>query len=72
MTPSGFIEVTCLSDGLKCLLRVDNIAALYDCGEERFSWGTKPSHTMIVYSSETVDVAESYEEVKDMMWKADL
>ncbi len=72
MTPSGFIEVTCVSDGRKCLIRVDSIEALYECGEEVFSYGTKPAHTEIVYSNQSVDVAESYEDVKDMMWKADL
>lgn len=68
----GFIEVTCLSDGEKALIRTDSINAVYANPSTRLSWGLKPAFTTIEYGGTTIDVFDDYEEVKNKMWKSEL
>ena len=69
---SGFIEVTCISDGEKMIIRTDSIVAVYANSETNLSWGVKPRYTTIEYSGNSIDVIEDYEEVKNKMWRSDL
>ena len=69
---SGFIEVTALYDGRKALLRADCISAVLDNGEERVDYGVKPECRTIHFSGTTLDVIESYDDIIDMIWKAEL
>lgn len=69
---SNFIEVTCLLDGEKALIRTECIEAIYDNPETQLSWGVKPRFTTIEYGGHSIDVVESYEEVKNKMWRAEL
>ena len=69
---SGFIEVTCISDGEKMIIRTDSIVAVYANPETNLSWGVKPRYTTIEYSGNSIDVIEDYEEVKNKMWRSDL
>ena len=73
MIPTGFIEVTSLIDGKRFLIRVDSIDAVYenDPKSEKYG-GKKPACTTVVYGNCDVDIAESYDEVLQMMWKSDL
>ena len=74
MIPKEFIEVTCLNDGKKALIRVDLIDAVYEYGPEKKDWGgVKPAHTEICYDdNKTIDVVETFEEVSTMIWNAEL
>ena len=41
--------------------------------EEKGEYGAvKPAHTEIFYSGHSLDVVESYEEVMNMIWNAEL
>lgn len=69
---AGFIEVTCISDGEKVIIRTDSIEAVYANPETKLSWGVKPRYTTIEYSGHSIDIIEDYEEVKNKMWRSDL
>lgn len=71
--PQGFIEVTCLNDGLKVLIRTDLISAVYEEGAKDVPYGQKPAHTCIDYDdNKSVDVIETIEEVADKMYLSEL
>lgn len=71
MTPKDFIEVTCLNDGKKCLIRADLISSVYEYGDEKKDYGIKPAHVEICYDdNKSVDVIETFEEVSTMIWNA--
>lgn len=73
MTPKDFIEVTCLNDGKRCLVRTDLISAVYEYGPTKKDYGVKPAHTEICYEdNKSVDVVESYDEVCDKMYMSEL
>ncbi len=72
MELSGFIEVHCMSDAEPVLIRTDSISSVYANPSEQFDWGTKPAYTTIEYGGVQVDVRENYEDVKELMWRADL
>ena len=73
MIPNEFIEVTCLNDGKKALIRIDLIDAVYEYGATQKDYGIKPAHTEICYdSNKSCDCVETYEEVCNMMWRAEL
>ena len=74
MVPREFIEVTCLNDGKKALIRVDLIDAVYEYGPERKDYGAvKPAHVEICYDdNKSIDVTETFEEVSHMIWNAEL
>ena len=46
-TPSGFIEVTCLSDGLRASLRAEHIVGVYEGGEETDDGASRRPHVVI-------------------------
>lgn len=71
--PQGFIEVTCLSDGKKVLIRTDMISAVYEEGQSRNSYGIKPAHCEICYDdNKSVDVIEDIETIADKMYFSEL
>lgn len=73
MRPKDFIEVTCLSDGKKALIRVDLISAVYEYGDTKKDYGIMPAHVEICYEdNKSIDVSESFEEVSTMIWNAEL
>ena len=73
----GFIEVTSIYDGKKACIRAECITAVIDNAPEQESYArgvcvVKPACRTIRYSGETMDVAESYDEICDMIYKAEL
>lgn len=71
MIPKDFIEVTCLCDGKKALVRVDSIVAVYEYGEEKKDYGVKPAHVEIDYDdNKSLDVSESFDDVSTMICNA--
>lgn len=71
--PNGFIEVTCLSDGMRASLRAENIVSVYEVGEEIDDGAKRPAHVQIVTSNGScLRVTDSYDDVKQKIWKAEL
>ena len=68
-----FIEVHALVDGCICAIRSECIESVESYKEEKGECGAvKPAHTEINYSGHSLDVVESYEEVMNMIWNAEL
>lgn len=68
-----FIEVHALIDGCICAIRSECIESVASYNEEKGEYGAvKPAHTEINYSGHSIDVVESYEEVMNMIWNAEL
>ena len=68
-----FIEVHALVDGCICAIRSERIESVVSYKEEKGLYGAvKPAHTEIFYSGFSRDVVESYEEVMNMIWNAEL
>ena len=72
MLSRDFIEVTSVLDGRKAAIRAACIDAVIDNGEERQDYGMKPRHVMISYGGTYIDVTESYEDVCDMIFNAEM
>ena len=71
--PQGFIEVTCLNDGKRALIRTELICAVYEYGAQDINYGHKPAHTCIDYDdNKSVDVAEDIETVAEKMYFSEL
>jgi len=71
--PQGFIEVHCLNDGKRALIRTDLISAVYEEGEKHEPYGVKPAHTDICYDdNKSVDVIEDIETIADKMVLSEL
>jgi len=69
-----FIHVTSIVDGKRAAIRAANISAVYENDGEKLKFGGyKPPFTTIEYDgASTVDVAESYDEVCEMIYSAEL
>ena len=68
-----FIEVHALIDGCVCAIRSECIESVESYKEEKGEYGAvKPAHTEIYYSGHCLEVVESYDEVMNMIWKAEL
>lgn len=68
-----FIEVHALVDGCICAIRSDCIESVEAYNEAKVLYGAlKPAHTEIYYSGHSLEVVESYEEVMNMIWNAEL
>ena len=68
-----FIEVHALIDGCICAIRSECIESVESYNEEKGAYGAiKPAHTEIYYSGHSLEVVESYEEVMNMIWNAEL
>ena len=67
-----FIEVTSLYDGKKALIRTDSIISVLDNAPESIAYGKKPACRTINYSGNSLDVAETLEEISDMIWESEL
>lgn len=74
MIPSGFIEVTALVDGRKACIRAECIESVLDNAEERNEYGlvSKPECRTVNYSGHYIDVVESYDDILNMIWNAEL
>lgn len=71
--PNGFIEVTCLSDGLRATLRAEHIVSVYEVGEEIDDGAKRPAHVQIVTSNGAcLRVVDNYDDVKQKIWSAEL
>lgn len=69
-----YIHVTSIVDGKRAAIRAANISAVYENdGEKQKYGGYKPPFTTIDYDGNgSVDVAESFDEVCDMIYRAEL
>lgn len=67
-----FIEVTSIYDGKKALIRAACIDAVIDNAAEKLDFGIKPECRRINYSGSYLEVSESYEEISEMIYNAEL
>ena len=69
-----FIEVTALVDGRKASIRAEVIDAVLDNADEVNDFGrvVRPECRTINYSGHSLDVVESYDEIMNMIWNAEL
>lgn len=73
MKPSGFIEVHALCDGKIASIRADCVDAVFDNDAQNVDGATKPPCRSILFSGgRSIDVTESYEEIMNMIWNAEL
>lgn len=72
MIMKEFIEVTALYDGRKAMIRAACIDAVTDNAPDRDGYGMKPECRTIFYNGGHLDVTESYEEIQDLIYKAEL
>lgn len=69
----GFIEVTCLADGLRVAMRVDCVVSVYEVGEENDDGAIRPPHTAIQLSDgRIIRVTNKYQDVLRMIWESEL
>lgn len=66
-----FIEVTSLSDGRKASIRASSIDSVLDNAEEDMAFGKKPECRTICYAGHELDVIEGYDEICDMIYRAE-
>ena len=67
-----FIEVTSLYDGKKASIRAASIDAVLDNAQEKQEYGVKPACRTINYAGNQLDVIESYEDICNMIYQAEL
>ena len=67
-----FIEVTSIYDGKKAAIRAAWIDSVVDNAAEKQDFGVKPEHVRINFGGSYLDVSESYEDICDMIYKAEL
>lgn len=67
-----FIEVTAMYDGKKAAIRAACIESVVDNAEERNGTNVKFACRTIHYSGNSIDVTESYEEICDMIYNAEM
>ena len=72
MSLKEFIEVTSIYDGKKCSIRADCIDSVIDNAAEKVDFGVKPPHRTITYSGNSFDCVEEYDEICEMIYKAEL
>lgn len=73
MKPSNFIEVHALYDGCIAAIRADVIDSVMENSEQNVEGAMKPACRSIIYSGgRCLDVTESYEEIMNMIWNAEL
>ena len=67
-----FIEVTSLYDGKKACIRAASIDAVLDNVPEKQDYGMKPACRTINYAGHNLDVIESYDDICEMIYQAEL
>lgn len=67
-----FIRVTSLYDGMPALIRSACIESVTDNAEQRTGDMIKLSCRTIYYSGHSLDVTESFEEIVDMIYRAEM
>mgnify|MGYP007038225017 CR=1 FL=1 len=67
-----FIEVTAQYDGGKAVIRAACIEAVTDNMEDRNGECVKPACRTIYYAGHSINVTESYEEIIEMIWRAEV
>lgn len=67
-----FIEVTSVYDGKKAAIRAACIDSVIEYPPQDKDFGVKPEHRKIVYSGFEFDAVESYDEICDMIYNAEL
>ena len=72
MMSKEFIEFTSWYDGLRICLRASLVEGVAENGEERSVEGVKPPCCTVWYAGHACDVLESYEDIMDMIYKAEL
>lgn len=72
MTSKEFIEVTSIHDGRKACIRAACITSVVDNGETQEDFGTKPEHRRINFDGQYFDAVESYDDINDMIYNAEL
>ena len=72
MLNKEFIEVTAMSDGRRAAIRAASIVSVLDNAEQRSRYGIRYSYRTIVYSGHTLDVIESYDDICEMIYNAEL
>lgn len=70
---NGFIEVTCLADGMRAAIRAEHVTSVYDVEEQEDDGAKRPAHVQIIMSNGTcLRVSDSYDDVKQKIWEAEL
>ena len=69
---NGFIEVTSQYDGKKALIRAATIEAVTDNAEDKNGESIRLACRTIFYAGHTINVIESYDEIADMIYQAEL
>lgn len=67
-----FIEVTAQYDGRKACIRAACIEGVTDNAEDRNGENIKLESRTIFYSGHSINVTEGYEEILDMIWRAEM
>ncbi len=67
-----FIEVTAQYDGRKACIRAACIEGVTDNAEQRDGETIRLESRTIFYAGKSINVTESYEEILNMIWNAEL
>ena len=70
--PKEFIEVTAQYDGKKAAIRSTCIEGVSDNAEDRNGESVRFSCRTVYYSGRSIDVTESYEEIMEKIYSAEL
>ena len=72
MISKEFIEVTAQYDGKKAIIRVACIEGVTDNAEQKDGETIRLASRTIFYAGRSINVIESYDELLDMIWNAEL
>lgn len=72
MISKEFIEVTAQYDGKKAIIRVSCIEGVTDNAEQKNGETISMASRTIYYAGRSINVIESYDELLDMIWNAEL
>ena len=72
MIPKDFIEVTAQFDGKKAIIRAACIESVTDNAEQKDGETIRLASRTIHYAGRSINVLESYEDIVDMIWNAEL
>ena len=67
-----FIEVTAQYDGKKACIRASCIECVTDNAEQKDGETIRLASRTIFYSGRSINVVESYDEIINMIWNAEL
>lgn len=72
MILKDFIEVTAQYDGRKACIRAACIEGVTDNAEQKDGETIRLESRTIFYAGKSINVTESYEEILNMIWNAEL